>query len=235
LPPLAVGQTYAIVVAANVTAGSGSVTNVATAAPPSGVTDTVPANDSASDSDTVSPAAPPAADLAITVTANPGNLSPGAAISYTLTITNNGPSGAANAVVTDAAPAGVVFGNWSCTVTNTGSGGAVTTACGAPAGSGNVGTTVTLQPGATITYVFAATVSSGASGSIVDSARVDVPGGMSDPTPANNVSTAAVNVQASPPATSTQAIPTLSEWSLITLTLLMLAAAAWSMRRRARR
>jgi len=200
------------------------------------VMDSVPANDSASDTDTV--AAPAAiTDLAIAVTANPGGVAPGDAITYTLTIANNGPSGVANAAVTDTAPAGVVFGNWSCTVTNAGIGGGVTTACGAPNGSGNVDTTAALQPGAVITYVIAGTVSAGANGSLVDGARVDVPTGTTDSSPANNTSTALVNVQAAPPppARIAQPIPTLSEWGLIALALSMLAAAASSMRRSVRR
>ncbi|HXR55262.1 MAG TPA: IPTL-CTERM sorting domain-containing protein [Casimicrobiaceae bacterium] len=237
LPALVSGQTYAIVVAASVTAVGGTVANGAAVAPPGGVMDSVSANDSANDTDAVLPAPLPDADLAMTVTANPGTASPGGNVTYTLTIVNNGPSGVADAIVTDTAPPGIVFGNWTCSVANAGSGGSVATACGASGGSGNVSVTVTLQPGATVTYVIAATVSSGASGSIVDGARVDVPGGMTDSVPTNNASTAPLNVQAAPPPPPqvAQPIPTLSEWALVALSLLMLGAAAVSMRRSARR
>ena len=232
LPALAVGETYAIVVTANVTASAGSVTNGAAVAAPSGVTDTQPANDAASDTDTVTAAAP-SADLAISAGASPGTVLPGGNITYTLTIVDSGPAGAANAAVTDTAPAGVAFGAWICSVTNAGSGG-LTTACGAASGSGNVATTVTLNPGAIVTYVIAATVSPGASGNIVDAARVDVPAGMTDPTPANNAATATVGVQAAPSGVA-QPIPTLGEWALAALSLLMLGVAAHALRRGPRR
>jgi len=222
-------------VTANVTAASGSVTNGAAVAAPSGVMDTNGANDTASDVDTVvSLPLPAIADLALTVMAAPGTVASGGVVTYTLTIVNNGPAGVTEAVVTDTPPAGVGFGNWTCSVTNAGSG-ALTTACGATSGSGNVSTTATLNPGATITYVISATVSAGASGNLIDAARVDVPAGTTDSSPANNASAAPITVQAPPPPPPqfAEPIPTLNEWGLIALSLLMLTAAALSMRRRA--
>ncbi|HEX6792528.1 MAG TPA: DUF11 domain-containing protein, partial [Casimicrobiaceae bacterium] len=215
---------------------TGALANTATATVPPTVTDSNLANNSATDVDTIT-LATVQADLAMNVTANSGTASPGGSITYTLTIVNNGPSGVADAAVTDVAPPGIVFGNWTCSVANAGSGGGVTTGCGAPSGSGNVNATVTLQPGATVAYAIAATVSAGASGSIVDAARVDVPSGTTDSAPLNNASTATISVQAPPPPPTqiAQPIPTLSEWALVALSLLMLAAAALSMRRSARR
>jgi uncharacterized repeat protein (TIGR01451 family) len=236
LPALASGASYGLIVGNTVTAAAGdTVVSTASVGAPAGTVDIAPSNNSSTDTDPV--IAPVLlADLAMTVTANPGTVSSGGGITYTLTVVNNGPSGVADAVVTDVAPLGIVFGNWTCGVANAGSGGGVTTACGAPSGSGNVNTAVTLQPGATVTYVIAATVSAGASGSIADSARVDVPGGTTDSVPLNNASTAAINVEAAPPPPTqvAQPIPTLSEWALVALSLLMLAAAL-SMRRSARR
>jgi uncharacterized repeat protein (TIGR01451 family) len=231
LPALAPGQSYAIVVTANVTAGSGSVSSTAFIAAPSGFIDPVPANDSASDTDAVLPPVPAGVDLAITASASASTVSPGGHLSYMLTLTNNGPAGVTNAVVTDIAPAGVTFGNWTCTVTNAGSGGGVTTSCGAASGTGNVTTTVTMQPGAVLTYVIVASVAANASGSVVDTASVSVPAGVTDSSPVNNASTAAVSVQAAP-AVAPQPIPTLGQWGLVVLSLLMLVAAAGAMRRR---
>jgi len=237
LPALAAGETYAIIVTANVSAASGSVTNVAAVAVPGGVMDASPANDSASDSDAVLPPLPAIVDLGVTVSASAGSAVPGGNLSYTITVTNAGPADATGATVDDVAPAGVTFGGWTCVVTNPGSGGGVTTACGAASGSGNLATSVTMQPGAVIRYVVSASVAPGASGNVVDSASVIVPAGATDPNAANNASTVAVNVQAPPPPTTivTQSIPTLSEWGLIMMPLLMLAAAAWGMRAGARR
>ena len=171
------------------------------------------------------------ADLAVTVAASAGTLAPGANVSYTITVTNNGPADAANATVNDVAPSGVTFGSWTCTVVDAGSGGGVTTACAASSGTGNLATNVTMQPGAVIRYVIAASIAPGASGNVVDAASVAAAAGTTDPNIANNASTVAVSVQVALPAIVTQSIPTLSEWSLITLSLLMLGVAGWASRR----
>src|SRR5256884_9093412 len=49
------------------------------------------------------------ADLSITKTANPDPVNAGATLTYTVTVTNGGPSTAANVQVTDNLPAGVTF------------------------------------------------------------------------------------------------------------------------------
>jgi len=54
----------------------------------------------------------PTADLGITkVTSNPTPTAGGAAFSYTLTVTNNGPNAARDVIVTDALPPGIIFQN----------------------------------------------------------------------------------------------------------------------------
>jgi len=59
------------------------------------------------------------ADLAVTITASPDPVAPGGTLTYTVQITNNGPTAAANPVVTDTLPAGVAFvsasgAGWNC-------------------------------------------------------------------------------------------------------------------------
>src|SRR5439155_139921 len=107
LPALTNGQFYEITVDDDVTATSGSVTNTATIAAPSGTTDPTPGNNSASDTDTVTPVA----DLTI------GKSAPATAIAgasagfdYTLTVTNNGPSShTGNLSAYDTLPTGTTF------------------------------------------------------------------------------------------------------------------------------
>jgi uncharacterized repeat protein (TIGR01451 family) len=50
-----------------------------------------------------------AADNAITMTSSPGNVGLYGAVNYTITVTNYGPSGSTNVVVSDALPAGAVY------------------------------------------------------------------------------------------------------------------------------
>ncbi len=79
---------------------TGTLANTATVTPPGGVTDTFPGNDSATDNDT---AITKEADLSIAKT-GPATATAGGMLTYTVTVTNNGPSDASNVVVTDNLP-----------------------------------------------------------------------------------------------------------------------------------
>src|SRR5256712_2240147 len=77
------------------------------------------------------------ADLSITKTDNPDPVNAGATLTYTVTVTNGGPSTAANVQVTDNLPAGVTFQSasgtgWTCV--QAGGAGAPTPATVAPGG-----------------------------------------------------------------------------------------------------
>ena len=100
----------------------------------------------------------PTADLAITKDDGVTSVTAGGSTTYTITVTNNGPDELSNATVVDSAPAGMTFGNWTCTVTNPGSGGSVTTACGAASGAGDLNTAVNMKNGAVITYSVPASI-----------------------------------------------------------------------------
>jgi uncharacterized repeat protein (TIGR01451 family) len=205
---------------------SGAITNTATVTVPAGTTDPNPANNSATDTDTVIIAAA-IADLAITKTSSASNATAGDNATYTITLTNNGPSEVAGATVTDIAPAGVTFGIWTCTVNNPGSGGAGITACGAASGSGNLNTTATLKPGAIIVYMIPATIGASVTGTVVNTATAQVPVGTTDPNPGNNAATSSIAVTAIAPAH----IPTLSTWLLAGLSLLPILLGALALPR----
>ncbi len=84
---------------------TGQLSNTATITPPSGTTDPVTANNTATDTDTLTPQA----DLAVTVSASASSLTAGSVLSYTVTVTNAGPSNAGSLVLTDVLPAGVSY------------------------------------------------------------------------------------------------------------------------------
>ncbi len=73
--------------------------------------DPVPGNNVAQDSTTVTPAA----NLALTKTAAPNPVVAGTDLTYTLQVTNNGPSTAVNVVISDVMPAGVTIQSVSAT------------------------------------------------------------------------------------------------------------------------
>ena len=68
---------------------------------PAGVTDPTPGNNSATDTDTLTRQA----DLAITKTDGVTTATPGGSVTYTITVTNAGPSDSTGASVADDFPA----------------------------------------------------------------------------------------------------------------------------------
>src|SRR5204862_187591 len=79
---------------------TGSISNTATVTPPSGVNDPTPANNTATDTDT----AALNADLRITKTDGSATYTPGGSITYTIVVTNAGPSDVTGATVADTIP-----------------------------------------------------------------------------------------------------------------------------------
>lgn len=135
------------------------------------------------------------ADLAITKTNTPGDgpndppadtYQPGETRTYTVVVTNNGPFGAQNAIVSDPVPAGIDAAtvSWTCSST---SGGAV---CGAASGTGALNDTgLDLPPGAVATYQMTMTVPAGFTADLVNTATVTPPDTISDSNVANNSAT----------------------------------------------
>ncbi|MEW6400310.1 MAG: SdrD B-like domain-containing protein, partial [Chloroflexota bacterium] len=130
---------------------------------------------------------PTVADLSITKTDGLTTVSPGNPISYSITVTNAGPSAVSGATVTDLFPtpnplAGPI--SWTCTT----SGGA--TCGGSASGSGNINRTVNMPVGSTVTFTTTSgNVASNASGFLVNTASVAAPVGVTDATPGDNSAT----------------------------------------------
>ena len=89
---------------------TGTVSNVATIAAPNGVSDNNPNNNSATDTDSVVPAA----DLSITKTDGQATAVPGTVVTYAIVASNAGPAAVVGAIVTDALPATLTLASWTC-------------------------------------------------------------------------------------------------------------------------
>ncbi len=175
---LAAGQSVTITVSGIVApSATGPLVNTATVAPPVGVTDPNPTNDTSTDTD----GADPQADLSITKTDGVTTVVPGSGVTYTIVASNAGPSAVTGATVSDTFPATLTGVSWTCVATGGGS-------CTA-SGNGSINDTVNLPAGATVTYTVSATVSATATGSLTNTATVALPGGVTDPTPGNNSAT----------------------------------------------
>jgi len=157
---------------------SGTLSNTATVAPPSGTNDPNSANNTATDTDTITYKA----DLKVTVNDNKTTAVAGQKNTYTIVVTNLGPSNAAGAVINDSFPS--TFTGVTYTATQTGGASGFTAS-----GSGNINNTVTMPSGSKITYKAIGTISPSATGSISDTATVTAPSGVPDPIPSNNSAT----------------------------------------------
>ena len=176
------GSTITYVIAGAIDAGAtGTLSNTATVTAPGGVTDSNSSNDSATDSATLTPVA----DLLIAVTddsATPGSAAPGSNLTYTVVVTNSGPSDVTSATVADALPAN--FNGAAFTATQTGGASGFTAS-----GNGDINDAVDVPVGSTITYVISGTIDAGATGTLSNTATVTAPGGVTDSNSGNNSDT----------------------------------------------
>jgi uncharacterized repeat protein (TIGR01451 family) len=132
----------------------------------------------------------PMADLAVTKAGSPDPVTAGTNLTYTITVTNNGPGPASSASWSDALPAGTTFvslpavAGWSCTTPTVGMGGTVS--CSNP--SFAVGSSVF-----TLTVAVASSVPAGTVLTNTATATSTTP----DPNPGNNSGMATTTVAAS--------------------------------------
>jgi len=190
------GADTSITVTATIVA-TGAFDNSATATPDE--TDPTPANNT--DSVGNDGVTGPTADLEIEKTASATQVAAGDPLTFTIVVTNNGPSTATNVSVTDTLPA-----NFSLSTAVSTQG----TCSGNPAVTCTIGT---MLSGATVTITITGTVNG--PGTVSNTAVVSAT--ETDPDPDNNTDTISV-------ASSVAGIPTVSEWGLIAMALLLAIA-----------
>ena len=103
---------------------------------------------------------------------------PGGSITYTVVVTNAGPSFVTGATVTDTLPASITGATWTAAYTGSGS-------TGPASGTGSISTNA-VNPGGTATFTVTGTVAPTATGNLINTADVVAPAGITDPTPSNN-------------------------------------------------
>ncbi|GAB4433801.1 MAG: hypothetical protein Kow0031_15420 [Anaerolineae bacterium] len=184
---LAAGGMVTVSVQATIQPSAGGLlSNSAAVVAPSGVADGDSANNSATKSFTVGA---PQADLQMAQRVAGGDV-PGAVVTYTLTVTNAGPSNVSDAPVVDNFPAGISGISWSCAASGAGS------SCGAGSGSGNINTTVSLGSGDTATLVAVGRVDATAVGPLSNVSMVAAPNGVTDSNTGNNTASSSLALPA---------------------------------------
>ena len=160
-------------------AARGELRNTATVEAPAWICDTNPANNESTDVTRLRPEV----DLQITKTDNRSGAVPGLTqLTYTIVVTNAGPSAAHDVLITDDFPEALT--NVRYTTTSTGPVWDVDAE-----GSGTIHDYVNMGPGATITYTVTAGIWPWASGTLLNTAEVHAPDGVVDIDPSNNTAT----------------------------------------------
>jgi uncharacterized repeat protein (TIGR01451 family) len=179
------GASIVYTVTANIASGAtGNLTNTAVVSVPAGFSDPNSANNSATDIDAES-ILPISTDLSISKTDGNSTYRAGGTVTYTITVSNNGPNDVADVTVIDNKPSQITTWSWTCASQNGGA-----TGCDGVANSGvDFNDTVSLPSGSSIVYTVISNISSTASGDLVNTAEAHLPTQYSDPIPGNNSAT----------------------------------------------
>ncbi|GGD41024.1 hypothetical protein GCM10011514_01380 [Emticicia aquatilis] len=168
------GSTFTFTVTATVSpSATGTLSNTVTVAQAG---DPNAANNSATDTDTLSPSA----NLSISITDGLTSVSPGSQVTYTIVASNAGPSNASGNDVAVTFPASLSGVSWS----GISSGGA--SISGTSTGTGNINKTVNLPVGSSITFTATGTLINTATGNLSTTATIAAGAGITDPVPGNN-------------------------------------------------
>jgi uncharacterized repeat protein (TIGR01451 family) len=129
------------------------------------------------------------ADLAIAKSGTPTTAIPGlSVVTYTIVVSNVGPSHVLDATVADVLPTDLVAPTWRCIAS-------IGSTC-SPTGAGNLDDTVSILAGGTLTYTLTATVSAGAVLPLLNTATASVPPGVVDLNLVDNTDTDTISLSA---------------------------------------
>ena len=158
------------------TSATGTFTNTATIADPSGTSDPNTGNNSATDTNTFAPQA----NLTITNSDGQTLQTAGLSATYNIQTLNTGPSDAPGTMVVDTFPSSLSC-TWTCSGTFGGS-------CPA-SGSGNINTSVNLPKGGHANFVATCSIASSATGTLTNTATINAAAGVTNTNAANNSAT----------------------------------------------
>jgi uncharacterized repeat protein (TIGR01451 family) len=185
-------------------------TTITTVANTATVTSVETDSNNANNSSTANTTVTPVADLRITKTDSADPVIAGGTMSYTLTVVNDGPSGATNVVVTDVLPAGLTFSS------ATASQGSVTNNAGTV--TANLGN---MANGATATITINVNVSPTATGNLSNTATVAATETDDDTTNNSDTETTALNSQVDIVVTKTDGLTNVISGNSLTYTILV--------------
>ncbi len=197
---LPVGGSVTYTASATITpSATGTLSNTATVNPPGGVSDPNPASNSATDTDTIGQQA----DLSVAKSA-PSNATAGVDISYTLDVTNGGPSDASSVDVVDPVPVSTTFVSASQTA---GPAGVLTSP---PIGAGgNVSVTYTsLAAGATASFTIVVHVDPTVTPGTLITNTATVSTTTLDPNAPNNTASESTTIDETPPSSTSSTTTT---------------------------
>ena len=155
------------------------------------------------------------ADLAVSKSVDDSSPREGETVTFTVTVTNNGPNEATGVVVSDAIPSGLTLQS------ATPSDGAYST------GTGNWTLASSLASGAGATLTLVTVVDAGTAGSTITNTATVTASDTIDPDAGNDSGSAAVTVATPPP------IPSVGTWGLVIMAMAVAAILGWRFRRRA--
>jgi uncharacterized repeat protein (TIGR01451 family) len=138
-------------------------------------------------------------DISVNKNVTPTAALQGRTLTYTINVVNSGPAVAGSVTVVDLLNAGFInvpAASWTCTVVTAGSVTALTTACGAASGTGNVNTFANLSINSAVRYIITAPLLPTATGTVTNSVSANLTGTTFDPTTTNNVVTVTSTVAA---------------------------------------